>query len=364
VRAFPVALLVFAGCADRPFALPSFAPAAASQAGAVPLDTTDLTICDLNGDARPDVVAAIPQGVAAFFNDGAGGMSAPVVTRIGEATFSVLCWDFDGDGKREVAAGFRDPTSTAVGLLTGPGDGSLGFRAGFFDGNDLEPRALALADVYGDSRPELIVHYLGFDPYHGTQLGVMPWNGDGFVVSSLTTVSPAASDEAAQIAYDDFDGDGHPDLIAATGGTLWFQMSRWPAITALATDGPFEAVATGDFDHDGRADVLAGGNETRLYRGHGTGSFDPPVVYQTGRTQRIAVGDLNLDGRPDAVLTDPDDQTLTLLINAPGGGFVSSTLAASGYPSSVGIADLNDDGWPDIIATNRYEALVFLNTTR
>ena len=80
------------------------------------------------------------------------------------------------------------------------------------------PRSVAVADVNGDGKPDLVVANLcssiGSDcPYPGTgDVGVLLGNGDGSFQPALTF---GAGGPAASAAIADVNGDGRPDLLVA-----------------------------------------------------------------------------------------------------------------------------------------------------
>jgi uncharacterized repeat protein (TIGR01451 family) len=70
----------------------------------------------------------------------------------------------------------------------------------------------------------------------------------------------------------------------------------------------------------------------------------------------IAVGDLNADGNPDAVVANRDSDDLTILLGDGAGGFASQATAGTGpgtQPVAVAIADFNGDGLPDVAVANQ-----------
>src|SRR6476661_8032327 len=88
-----------------------------------------------------------------------------------------------------------------------------------------------------------------------------------------------------------------------------------------------------------------------------TVSFAPRTDFQLGSSSPldIAVGDLNRDGIPDAVIPAQLANSLVILLGTAGPGFTEApTVAAGNRPVSVAIGDVNRDGIPDLAVANLF----------
>ena len=100
--------------------------------------------------------------------------------------------------------------------------------------------------------------------------------------------------------------------------------------------GPF-SVAVGDFNLDGKPDLATannGSSNVTILLGNGMGDFTQPAsspVGVGGSPSSVAVGDFNLDGKPDLATANNDSSNVTILL---GNGMGDFTQPAS---SPVGV---------------------------
>jgi Flp pilus assembly secretin CpaC len=126
--------------------------------------------------------------------------------------------------------------------------------------------------------------------------------------------------------------------------------------------GPVAMAAT-DFNSDGKLDlaiVNQATNNVTILLGNGDGTFaeatGSPISSGIGNGPvAIAAGDLNADAKPDLVVVNQTDDTVSVLLNNGDATFSAgpnSPLPTAASPTSVAIADFNQDGNPDIAVTN------------
>src|SRR5262249_45354511 len=148
-----------------------------------------------------------------------------------------------------------------VSVLLARGGGDFDVQVRYHGVGGISIRTLALADLDGDARPDII----GVGNSGPTNLSVLKGQPDG----SFTSF---AGDSVGSDAYDvvaaDVDGDGDNDVIVAlqsfilvyrnSGGSLSL-LQRLPASYG-------NGIRVADFNEDGRPDLVAGtGNDVVVY---------------------------------------------------------------------------------------------------
>jgi hypothetical protein len=180
------------------------------------------------------------------------------------------------------------------------------------------------------------------------------------------------------LAVADLDGDGRPDLVAgsANGGTGMVSVLRGTGAGAfaaplgspfgLATTGGVGAIAVGDLNGDGRDDVLAtigsgtaDDDELVPLAGDGTGALSAgtPVAVAGEQLAGVALADLDDDGDLDALTastTAVGAEQLGVVEQTASGLAVAGATGATGtmLARAVAAGDLTGDGTPDALVAS------------
>ena len=210
------------------------------------------------------------------------------------------------------------------------------------------------------------------------------FSGDGSGISA-SSFAPrqdlAAANGPYRVIIADLDGDGKPDLVVVNGAgnsiSLYRNISTNGTLTVgsfsprvdLATpSGPF-LLTVADVDGDGKLDIIVSdynGSLVSVYRNTSTpgdlssNSFALRVDFGTGaRPQGVEVRDLDGDGRPDLLVANSGDGTVSILRNTGGTGSLTTNsfalkvdIATGSGCDSVAVGDLDGDGKPDVVAVN------------
>jgi uncharacterized membrane protein len=339
---------------------------------------------------------------------------APVVTYGpgGLNPDSIAVADVNGDGKPDLIVTSSCATNNCahgtVGVLLGNGDGTFQAAAVYDSGGD-DASSVAVADVNGDGKLDVIVtNYYGLISASG-DVGVLLGNGDGTFQAAVLYDSGGWF--ANSVVVRDVNGDGKPDLLVATncaridytcGSPLSpTQVGFAPAISDLKPgsvgvllgngDGTFQAAAnyeTGtyraksigvaDVNGDGKLDVivtnqvtsflLGDGSDVGVLLGNGDGTFQAAVNYVSGGYgffEQLVVADVNRDSKPDVLVANtatsqnqPGPGNVGVLLGNGNGTFQAVSVYDSGakFPMSVAVADVNGDGNLDIVVANQCQS--------
>jgi hypothetical protein len=325
-------------------------------APAVTVDSTGtghgFAVGDLNRDGRPDLVASHGNAasVLVMLGNGDGSFQAATSVALGVAPRALAVADFNRDGNPDVAVSTLG-TSGALRILPGNGQGAFGTAVSVpATGNGGE---LLAVDLHQDGWTDLVVA-----GNTTNDVALLRNLADGTFAFERTTRSAGTS--PAWMAAGDLDGNGLPDVVipARTGGRVSVVRSRaggtYESSVSYVSSAPgFAAVA--DLDADGRLDVAT--LDTRpnpaalldVLRGRGDGTLESLQLSLFGTIRRLRLGDLNDDGRLDAVYNNHLDTTMVRLGNGDG-TFGAEATYTSGNPSyATELADLNGDGRDDVI---------------
>lgn len=298
--------------------------------------------------------------------------------------FALAIADFDNDGKLDMAT--SDPFSEAVSVFMNKSsmgaitESSFGPKVDFETGYG--PYGLAVADLDGDGKKDLVTIYNGTTI--SIFLNVSDADPNGYSsFASRVDILIGYNIALYDIAIEDLDGDGKPDLVitdqwigkrilvfknTSTEGNI--SAASFATYVEFATAGKASEVAIADLDGDGKPDLAVTNIDTdvvSVFKNECTAgtidinSFAPRVDFQSGihASFGIAIGDLDDDGKPDIAVSNYYTNSISILKNTTIKGEITSNsfapkieFATVTGPQTIAMGDLNGDGKLDLAAAN------------
>jgi len=366
---------------------------------------TDVSVCDIDGDGKPDLIVTGVYGLATngnaisiFRNTSVSGVidsnsfAPPYKFGLSNTGITVTVGDVDGDGKPDVVV-VRGSDSTILVYRNTSTAGSISFAAPVTFASIFNPGVAKIADIDGDGKPDLIVlSYNDANQAYMAQFNVISVFRNTGTTGAISfapgvIVDHGHSDYSAEyIAVADINGDGKPDIVASLyingaidilrntsiPGSINSTNSFAPPVFYYGGIQP-DGVIIGDLDGDGKADIATANDDGTLsiYHNSGTGgavSFDPYISVRIPNYSYNfipTIGDIDGDGKPDIVVTGETAGSIDSIYvyhnNSSPGSLTSSSFAPpvsfdNGHnpegTNGVNIADLDGDGRPDLIQAN------------
>ncbi len=271
-----------------------------------------VAVGDFLASSGIDILATNPQsGTLALLrgeDNGVFEVAGPVA--VNEGANSVTSIDLDRDGRPDLIITLPNKK-----LLVEYGTGEGSFIDADVYGVGAFPVASAVADFNGDRRSDIVVVNQNSNSI-STLLAV---SAREFTNSNNYRVGAAPKDVVAV----DVNKDGKIDLVVTNSldDTVMVLLGDGeggfaPGVTYMATDNP-GALAAADMDGDGNIDlVVVSDAGVSVLQGNGDGTFRlPETVDDSSGGRALTLGDFNGDGRPDIAVTNPDDDSVTVLMN-------------------------------------------------
>lgn len=381
---YPFAVKLMAG-SGRDFTIEGFME---SMRTSYPNNIAESTaIGDLNDDGKPDLVVGFHGKILLYRNISASGdltaaaFSTPVVfnyERDGVSSSQIVIDDIDGDGRQDIViavGGWYD--GFLVLRNTGNAISTSSFIMTYFDVDTAAISAMAVADIDGDGLKDVVIS----DGYYSDRITVCRNTSlPGSMTFDFASIGGFGA-EVTSLALSDLDGDRKADLIAASKTENFYSVFRNIAAPGSVTAASFDArvnvsipsplivrgLVTADMDGDGKTDLVTASEQgKKITIFHNTSSAGNITAASFAAADfgmapfapdKVSVADLDGDGKPDMAVTAGNGSTFMLSIyrNKSVTGSITTgsfqerrNIGVTSASGAMDIGDLNGDGTPDI----------------
>lgn len=218
--------------------------------------------------------------------------------------------------------------------------------------------ALAPIDLNADGKPEIVA-----TQEWSNSMNMFTNTGSKGHIGFSTNMPIDIGGEGRDVIAGDINGDGIPEVLVAKEYTdlISIYNNTLSEVYSTGITGGPNSLAITDMDGDGKTDIIIGCDRSSsivVLRNTGTGgslSFSKQSISVSNFMAKLAVRDMDGDGKPDICGIIPASNTLSILRNTYTTGnltFSISTFTTSADPVQIQVDDLDGDDKPDIAISN------------
>ncbi|MHC1762724.1 MAG: FG-GAP repeat domain-containing protein [Verrucomicrobiia bacterium] len=215
------------------------------------------------------------------------------------------------------------------------------------------PLAIAVTDVNGDGRPDIVTANAG-----DNQLSVLTNNAAG----RFTNAAPIrVGVEPIALIAADLDGRAPDDFVVldTQASSLTVLLNKPDGVIKNLLDvGPIDFVVAARLSTNSTSLDLAlvqrASGTVSILTNDGNGSLALLNNYPAGASPaRLVAADMNADGRTDLICASTEARTITVLTNSGSAFFAKASVFPIGAsPVSIAVADMDGNRYPDVVTAN------------
>jgi flagellin-like hook-associated protein FlgL len=317
----------------------------------------DVTLGDLNGDARLDMITAdwATASASVFIGNGDGTFNTSSKITIGTNARTATLGDLNGDHVLDLVSTVISGGGY-VSVLIGNGNGT--FSAASTMATASNPLSMSLSDLNSDGALDIVAAN-----WSASSASVFLGNGNGtFHANTPVTICKWAR----AITFGDLNNDNVPDMVVVDESDSQASVlfgngdGTFKASQTFASGSSPKSVILGDLNGDGLLDMATAdyGGSVSLLFGNGDGTFKARTTLNPGGGPwSVKCGDLNGDGLLDIVSADRSGNKVSVFIGNGDGTFkANQPMSTSSGPQSVALGDLTGDGVLDLATADFWSA--------
>jgi hypothetical protein len=347
---------------------------------------SSVVINDVDGDGKPDLAVSDFNNSSYYStilknkSDSAKLSFESVVDNSSQYQYKFPLADLDGDGRYDKVIAIAGPPSVTIGVYRNASSvGNILFGRGvsmhntspymgsFFSGR------VSVDDMDRDGKPDIISGN-NEDGRDSGSVFILKNASYGNVLSWLPLMGFSTGTTVHHMITADIDGDSLPDVVTydySPGRITVLKNTNSTAGLSLAPHKDFltgtslGGLAVADLDGDGKKDILAINLNTTTFSTYrntsapGDISFASKLDFPRGNETygvNAAIGDLNGDNKPDIVITNYNDSSVTVYRNTSSPGIIllakGTKYRVGAFPISATIGDVDMDGVVDLVVAN------------